>query len=204
MEADELNKKRLQAKKAASRVFLPPECQAAQLEREKQAKVTGLSMPTNSEDQFPGWTLKPQKKPAAGVNMQTSYQTPGNLRRREMTIAERDAALEAELGVDRVLDPLAPSPAPCSSPGPQTPPQFSDTDVDVPSIDLLGASPITNADNQLFGMISDSPMETMLASTSAISTLMFSRAPGSAVSSTRGTPMSGASPAVGSPLPGLG
>ena len=178
IDAKEVNKKRLQAKKAASRV-LPPECQTAQLEREKQAKVTGLSTPTKSEDRYPGWTVQPQKKPAVGEDTPTAYQTPGDQRREEMTIVECDAALMAELGADRVLDPLAPSPGPRSSqgphssPGPQTPPQFSDADVDVPSINLLGVSPITSADNQLLGVISDSPMETTSTSTSAISTSTF-------------------------------
>ena len=203
LEAKELDKERAQAKKAASKV-LPPECRAAQLEREKQAKVTGLNKPTKSKDRYPGWTVCPRKKPAADADAPAPYQTPGDLRRKDMTIAECDAALEAELGGDRVLDPLAPSPGPCSSPGPQTPPQFSDADVDIPSIELPGASPITNADDQLLGAVSESPMETTSASTSTVSTPMFSRAPGSAVSSTRCTPMSGASPAVGSPPPGLG
>ena len=127
-----------------------------------------------------------------------------------MTADERAATLEAELGADGVLDPLAPSPRSCLtqrsclSPGPQTPPQFADANVDIPPIDLPGSSPITNADNQLLGAVSESPMETTSASTSAVSTPTFSRAPGSAVSSTRGTPMSGTSPAAGSPLPGLG
>ena len=118
-----------------------------------------------------------------------------------MTIAECDAALEAKLGADRVLDPLAPSPGPRLLPGPQTPPQFSDANVDIPSIDLPGASPITNADNQLLDAVSESPMETTSASTSIVSTPTFSRAPGSAVSSTRGTPMSGTSPVVGKSTP---
>ena len=61
IEADELKQKRFLAKKAASHV-LPPECRATQLEREKQAKITGLSMPTKSEDRYPGWTVHPQKR----------------------------------------------------------------------------------------------------------------------------------------------
>ena len=203
LEANEQNSKRLQAKKAASSV-LPPEHRAAQLEREKQVKVTGLNTPTKSKDRYPGWTVQPRKKPANGVDIPTSYQTPLDLRRKEMTIAERDAALMDELGADRVLDPLASAAVPRSSPGPQTPSQFSDADVDVPSIKLPGASPITHTDNQLLGTVLDSPMETTSASTSPISTPTFSRAPGSAVSSTQGTPMSGASPAVRSLPQGLG
>ena len=201
MEIDEMNSRRLQAKQAAS-CNLQPECRAAQLEREKQAKITGLNMP-KSEDRFPGWVLQPQKKPPVGVNMPTSYQTPADLRRREMTIAECNAALADELGANDVLDPLGFSPGPCPSPGPQTPPQFEDADVDIPSINLPGASPITNADNQLLDVNAESPMETTSASTSVVSTPLFLRAPGSAISSARGTPMSGASPAIRSPLPGV-
>ena len=76
MEAAELNKKRLQVKQAASH-DLPPERRAAHLEREQQAKITGLSMPTKSNDRYPGWVLWPQKKPVAGVDMPASYQIPG-------------------------------------------------------------------------------------------------------------------------------
>ena len=120
-----------------------------------------------------------------------------------MTTAECDAAVDAELGVETVINPLA-SPVPRSSAGPQTPPQFMDAEVDIPSITLPGASPVTHAENQLLDVNPDSPMLTTSASTSTVSIPSFSRAPGSAVSSMMGTPMSGASPAAGTPPLGLG
>ena len=200
MQADKLNKKHQQVKQAASR-DLPPECQAAQLEREKQAKITGLNTPTKSEERYPGWVVQARKKPVAGINTPTSYQTPGDLKQ-GMTTAEHDAALGVELGAEAVIDPLA-SLVSCSSPGPQIPPQFMDTEVDIPSITLPGASPVTHAENQLLDVNPDSPMLTTSATTSTASTPLFSRAPGSAMSSTRGTPMSGTSPAVGTPPLGL-
>ena len=211
MEADEMKKKQQQAKAAAQRQ-LPPERRAAQLEWEKQAKVTGLGTSPSVENRYPGWVARPRKKPADGHNPPAPYQAPRDVRERDrnQTIDERNAALADELGADDVLDPLKlPSPRPPLSPGPQTPPQFEDADVDIPSISLPGTSPITNADNQLLGASADSPMETTSASTSAststISTPSFSRAPGSAVSSARGTPMSVASsPAAEAPPPGLG
>ena len=211
MEADEMKKKQQQAKAAAQRQ-LPPERRAAQLEREKQAKVTGLGTSPSIENRYPGWVVRPRKKPADGNDPPAPYQAPRDVRERDrnQTIDERNAALADELGADDVLDPLKiTSPRPQLSPGPQTPPQFEDADVDIPSISLPGTSPITNADNQLLGVSADSPMETTSASTSAsistVSTPSFSRAPGSAVSSARGTPMSVASsPAADAPPPGLG
>ena len=62
---------------------------------------------------------------------------------------------------------------------------------------------MTHAENQLLDVNPDSLMLTMLATTSTASTPSFSRAPGSAISLTRGTPMSGTSPAVGTPPLGL-
>ena len=132
------------------------------------------------------------------------------MRKKEQTINERNAALADELGANDVLDPLGlSSPGPLPSPGPQTPPQFEDADIDIPSISLPGTSPITSADNQLLGAEGGSPMETASASTSAststVSTPSFSRAPGSAVGSVRGTPMSvTSSPTAEAPPPGLG
>ena len=203
MQADEINKKRCQAKQVASRE-LPPERRAAQLEREKQAKITGLQTPTQTEDRYPGWVVEVRKKP--GVDTPTSYQTSKDLKR-GMTTDERDAALGAELGAEAVIDPLA-SPAPRrSSPGPQTPPQFMDADVDIPSIALPAASPVTKAEERLLEAETEthSPMLISSSSTSTVSTPSFSRAPGSAVSSTRGTPISEVSPLVlVTPLPGLG
>ena len=131
MQAKEINKKRQQAKQDASRE-LPPEHRAAQLEREKQAKITGLQMPTQTEDRYPGWVLQVRKKP--GADTPTPYRTPGDSKG-GMTTDERDNAIGVELGAKDVLDPLA-SPTSRSSPGPQTPPQFMDADVDVPSIAL--------------------------------------------------------------------
>ena len=211
MEADEMKKKQQQAKAAAQRQ-LPPERQATQLEWEKQAKVTGLGTSPSVENHYPGWVARPQKKPADGHDPLAPYQAPRDVRERDrnQTIDERNAALADELGANDVLDPLElPSPGPLASPGPQTPPQFEDADIDIPSISLPGTSPITNADNQLLGASAESPMEATSASTSAststISTPSFSRAPGSAVSSVRGTPMSlASSPAAEALPPGLG
>ena len=53
MEADEIKSKQQQAKAAAQRQ-LPPEHRAAQLEREKQARVTGLGTSPSAEDRYPG------------------------------------------------------------------------------------------------------------------------------------------------------
>ena len=211
MEADEMKKKQQEAKAAAQRQ-LPPERRAAQLEREKQAKVTGLGTSPSVENCYPGWVARPWKKPADGHDPPAPYQAPRDVRERDrnQTIDERNAALADELGANDVLDPLElPSPGPPPSPGPQTPPQFEDADIDIPSISLPGTSPITNADNQLLGASAVSPMEATSASTSAststISTPSFLRAPGSAVSSVRGTPMSlASSPAAEAPPPGLG
>ena len=200
MQAEEINKKRQQAKQAASRGLLP-ECRAAQLEREKQAKITGLQTPTQTEDRYPGWVLQVRKKP--GADTPTPYRTPSDSNR-GMTTDEHNDAIGVELGAKDVIDPLA-SPAPRSSLGPQTPPQFMDADVDVPSIALPEASPVTHAEDKLLEADPNSPMLTTSTSTSAGSTPSFSRVPRSAVSSTRGTPMSGVSPLVQeTPPPGLG
>ena len=128
------------------------------------------------------------------------------MKKKDQTIDECNATLAAELGAKDVLDPLGlSSPGPPPSPGPQTPPQFEDADIDIPAISLPGTSPITSADNQLLGVGAESPMETTSASTSTVSTPSFSRAPGSAVGSARGTPMSlTSSPAAEAPPPGLG
>ena len=121
-----------------------------------------------------------------------------------MTTDERNAAIGVELGAKDVIDPLA-SPAPHSSPGPQTPPQFMDADVDIPSIALPAASPVTHTEDQLLEADPDSPMLITSTSTSTVSTPSFLRAPGSAVSLARGTPMSEVSPLVlATPPPGLG
>ena len=192
MQADEINRKRHQAKQKASRE-LPPECRAAQLERERQARITGLQTPTQTEDRYPGWVAAVRKKP--GADTPTPYKTPGDLKR-GMTTEERDAALGAELGADAVVDPLA-SPAPRrSSPGPQTPPQFTDADIEIPSIAMPPALPVTHAEDQLLETEPNSPMIISSSSTSAVSTPTFSRAPGSTTSSARGTPISEVSPLV--------
>ena len=179
-----------------------PERRAAQLEREKQAKITGLPASTQTEDRYPGWVPQVRKKPGADTPM--PYKSPGDLKR-GMATEERDAALGAELGADELIDPLAsPAPRP-SSPGPQTPPQFMDADIDIPSVALPPASPVTHAENQLLGTEPDSPMIVSSSSTSAVSTPTFSRAPGSNTSSARGTPISEVSPLVlVTPPPGLG
>ena len=211
LEADE-KKKKQQQKKAAAQRQLPPERRAAQLEREQQAKVTGLGTSPGIENRYPGWVVRPRRKPADGQDPSAPYQTPKDVRLKDQdqTIDERNAALARELGAEDVLDPLKPSsPELPPSPGPQTPPQFEDADIDIPSISLPGASPITNADDQLLGACAESPMETASASASAsistVSTPSISRAPGSAVGSARGTPMSVASsPAAEAPPPGLG
>ena len=209
VEADEMKKKQQQAKAATQRQ-LPPERRAAQLEREKQARVTGLGTSPSAENRYPGWVARPRKKPADGHDPPTSYQTPSDVRKKDQTIDERKRCPADELGAEDVLDPLGlSSPGPSPSPGPQTPPQFEDADIDIPSISLPGTSPITSADNQLLGVEAGSPMETASASTSAststVSTPLFLRAPGSAVSSVRGTPMSlTSSPAAEAPPPGLG
>ena len=209
VEAEEMKTKQQQAK-AAAQCQLPPERWAAQLEREKQARVTGLGTSPSAENRYPGWVVRPRKKPADGQDPPTSYQTPSDVKKKDQTIDERNAALADELGAEDVLDPLGlSSPGLLLSPGPQTPPQFEDADVDIPSISLPGTSPITSADNQLLGVEAGSPMETASASTSAststVSTLSFSRAPGSAVGSVRGTPMSvTSSPTAEAPPPGLG
>ena len=202
--AEEIDQKRRQAKQEASRE-LPPERRAAQLERQERAKITSLSTPTQTDDRYPGWVAQARKKP--GTDAPMPYQTPGDLKR-GMTTEERDAALGAELGADDLIDPLEAlaSPAPRRpSPGPQTPPQFSDADVDIPSVAMPSASPVTQAENQLLGAEAASPMIVSSSSTSAVSTPTFSRAPGSNTSSARSTPMSTVSPLVlVTPPPGLG
>ena len=206
VEADEMKRKQEQAKAAAQRQ-LPPERRAAQLEWEKQARVTGLGTSPSAENRYPGWVARPQKKPADGHDPPTSYQTPSDVRKKDQSIDERNTALADELGAEDVLNPLGiSSPGPLPSPGPQTPPQFEDADIDIPSISLPGTSPITSADNQLLGVEAGSPMETASASTSAststVSTPSFLRAPGSAVGSVRGTPMSDIIPHSRSPAIG--
>ena len=121
VEADEMKRKQQQVKAAAQRQ-LPPEHRAAQLEREKQARVTGLGTSLSAENPYPGWVVRPRRKPADGQDPPTSYQTPGDVRKRDQTIDERNAALADELGAEDVLDPLGlSSPGPLPSPGPQTP-----------------------------------------------------------------------------------
>ena len=107
MEADEMKKKQQQAKAAAQRQ-LPPEHRAAQLEREKQAKVTGLSTSPSVENRYPGWVARPRKKPADGHDPPAPYQAPRDVRERDrnQTIDERNTALADELGANDVLDPL--------------------------------------------------------------------------------------------------
>ena len=132
----------------------------------------GLQTPTQTEDRYPGWVVEVRKKP--GADMPTPYQTLGDLKRR-MTTDELDAALGAELGAEAVIDPLA-SPVPHSSPGPQTAPQFMNADVDIPSIALPAASPVTHAENQLLEANPASPMLITSTSTSTVSTPLFLRA----------------------------
>ena len=203
IQADQINQQRHQAKQKASSE-LPPERRAAQLAREQQAKVTGLPTSTQTEDRYPGWVVQARKKP--GTDTPMPYKAPGDLKRR-MTSEERDAALGNELGAADLIDPLAsPAPeSPRSPPGPQTPPQFSDADVDIPSVAMPSVSPVTHAENQLLGAEAASPMVVSSDSTSAVSTPTFSRAPGSNTGSAGGTPMSTVSPlASATPPPGLG
>ena len=111
--------------------------------------------PTQTEDRYPGWVVEVRKKP--GADTPTPYKTPGDLKR-GMTAEERNSALGVELGAEAIIDPLA-SPAPCrSSPGPQTPPQFMDADVEIPSIAMPAALPVTHAEDQLLEAEPDSPM----------------------------------------------
>ena len=201
MQANEINQRQCQAKLDASRE-LPPERRAAQLERERQAKITGLQTPAQAEERYPGWVAELLKKP--GADTPTPYKTPADLKR-EMTTEERDAALEAELGADAVVDPLASPAPPHLSPGPQTPPQFTDAGIKVPSITMPLTLPVTHAEDRLLEAEPNSPMIISSSSTSAASTLTFSRAPGSTTSSSRGTPISAVSPLVlVTPPPGLG
>ena len=86
-----------------------------------------------------------------------------------MTTDERNATIGVELGAKDIIDPLA-SPVPCSSPGPQTPIQFMGANVDIPSIALPAASPVTHAENQLLEADPDSPMLITSTSTSTVST----------------------------------
>ena len=197
MQADELNRKRCQVQQKASRE-LPPERRAAQLEREKQAKITGLHTSTHTEERYPGWVVQVCKKP--GADTPTPYKTP-----RDLTTEEHNAALGAELGADDLIDPLVSPAPPRSSPGPQTPPQFTDADIEIPSIAMPPASPVTHAEDQLLEAEACSPMIISSSSASTVSTPTFSRAPGSTTSSARGTPMSEVSPLVRvTPPPGLG
>ena len=129
-------------------------------------KITGLSTPTQTENRYPGWVVEVRKK--TGADAPTPYQTPGDLKR-SMTTDEWDAALGAELGAEAVIDPLA-SPAPRSSPGPRTPPQFMDADMDIPSIALPAASPVTHTEDQLLETNPDSPMLITSTSTSTVTT----------------------------------
>ena len=130
--------------------------------------------------------------------------TPKDLERK-MTAEERNAALEEELGADAVVNPLASPALRWTSPGPQTPPQFMDADVKIPSITMPEASLVTHAEDQLLEAGLDSLMVISSSSASAVSTPTFSRAPGSAASSTGGIPTSRVSPLVlVTPPPGLG
>ena len=92
METDEMKKKQQQAKAAAQRQ-LPPERQAAQLEREKQAKVTGLGTSPSVENRYLGWVARPRKKPANGHDPPAPYQAPRDVRERDrnQTIDEQNA-----------------------------------------------------------------------------------------------------------------
>ena len=91
VEADEIKQQQQQAKAAAQRQLLP-ERQAAQLEQEKQARVTGLGTSPSAENRYPGWVARPRKKPADGHDPPTSYQTPSDVRKKDQTIDERNAA----------------------------------------------------------------------------------------------------------------
>ena len=90
VEAEEMKRKQQQAKAAAQHQLLP-ERRAAQLEREKQARVTGLGPSPSAENRYSGWVVRPRRKPADGQDPPTSYQTPSDVRKKDQTINERNA-----------------------------------------------------------------------------------------------------------------
>ena len=86
------------------------------------------------------------------------YHSPHDLKK-PLTAAECDTTLDDELEAKSILDPLA------RYLGPQTPPQFTDVEVDIPQINLpltdrsgdawhrAMPSPMTNVEDQLLDLM---------------------------------------------------
>ena len=158
--------------KEAAAKELPPERQAAHVER--QASTTPMKADTTSTSTgaalFPDWIMRSKTKPT-GRDMPRPYRAP-----RED--AGGDLTLEEELDAASMVDPLQPAsqssqldPQHCSMPdttlgaeGPKTPPHYSKTPASIPPFDLAQVgilpkmSPVTDQENTLLNLVPGSPV----------------------------------------------
>ena len=86
--------------------------EADSMQRQEQAKVTGIATSSTDDSKYPLWHRQPQHK-TPGPNVPRPYATP-----KEMGAAGRDAMINKELGSEDVYDPLqsrnaSPTPGPC-------------------------------------------------------------------------------------------
>ena len=138
---------------------------------------------------YPNWVMS-QACRRMSPNMPQPYQTP-----------REDAGgcltLEEELDASSVFDPLQSSQG---AEGPQTPPHYSETPTYIPQFNIAKVSvlpkmsPITDQENALLNLAPGSPV------THATPPGLGRGKGGSGCSSCSGSPMSLASPAVGSSL----
>ena len=99
------------AKAEADSAWLPLERQLAWKQRQEQAKVMGIAMPSTDDSKYPLWHRQPQRK-TPGPDIPQPYATP-----KEMSAAGHDAMINKELGSENVYDPLqsrnaSPTPGP--------------------------------------------------------------------------------------------
>ena len=177
--------------KEAAAKDLPPERQAARVERQAGAmpRKDGVSSTSMSATLYPNWVLSRAGK-------RTSPDTP-QLYRRPREDAGGRLTLEEELDASSMFDPLQSSQG---AEGPQMPPHYSETPIYIPQFDiakvgmLLKMSPFTDQENALLNLAPGSPV------THATPPGLGRGKGGSGRSSCSGSPMSLGSLAVGSSL----
>ena len=123
------------AKAEADSAWLPLEQQLAQKQRQEQAKVRGIATSSTDDSKYPFWHRELQRN-TPGPDVPRPYTTP-----KEMGAAGHDAMINQELGSEDVYDPLQSRNA-SPTPGPRTPPTYSEDTATIPPIHLptLGSS----------------------------------------------------------------